>query len=30
MKIDYRKCENYYIPNLVISNNKNFKLEKYG
>ena len=30
MKIDYRKCGNYYIPNLVISNNKNFKLGKYG
>ena len=30
MKIDYRKCGDYYIPNLVISNNKNFKLGKYG
>ena len=30
MKIYYRKCGDYYIPNLVISNNKNFKLCKYG
>ena len=30
MKIDYRKCRDYYIPNLVISNTKNFKLGKYG
>ena len=30
MKIDYRKCGNYYIPNLVISNTKNYKLGKYG
>lgn len=30
MKIDYRKCGDYYIPNLVISNTKNFKLGKYG
>lgn len=30
MKIDYRKCGDYYIPNLVISNTKNLKLEKYG
>lgn len=30
MKIDYRKCEDYYIPNLVISNTKNFELGKYG
>lgn len=30
MKIDYRKCGDYYIPNLVISNNKNFELTKYG
>ena len=30
MKIDYRKCGDYYIPNLVISNTKNIKLRKYG
>ena len=30
MKIDYRKCGDYYIPNLVISNTKNFQLGKYG
>lgn len=30
MKIDYRKCGDYYIPNLVISNTNNFKLGKYG
>ena len=30
MKIDYRKCGDYYIPNLVISNTKNLKLGKYG
>ena len=24
------KCGDYYIPNLVISNTKNFKLGKYG
>lgn len=30
MKIDYRKCGDYYIPNLVISNTKNIKLGKYG
>ena len=30
MKIDYRKCGDYNIPNLVISNTKNFKLGKYG
>lgn len=30
MKMDYRKCENYYIPNLVISNTNNFKFGKYG
>ena len=30
MKIDYRKCGDYYIPNLLISNTKNFKLGKYG
>ena len=30
MKIDYRKCGDYYIPNLVISNTKSFKLGKYG
>ena len=30
MKIDYRKCGDYYIPNLVITNTKNFKLGKYG
>lgn len=30
MEIDYKKCENYYIPNLVISNTKNYKLGKYG
>lgn len=30
MKIDYRKRGDYYIPNLVISNTKNFKLGKYG
>ena len=30
MKIDYRKCGDYYIPNLVISNTKNFKLGKYS
>ena len=30
MKIDYRKCGDYYIPNFVISNTKNLKLGKYG
>lgn len=30
MKIDYRKCGDSYIPNLVISNTKNLKLGKYG
>ena len=31
MKIDYRKCGDYFIPNLVISNNtNNLKLGKYG
>lgn len=30
MKIEYRKCGDYYIPNLVISNTKNFQLGKYG
>lgn len=30
MKIEYRKCGNYYIPNLTISNFNNFKLGKYG
>ena len=30
MKIDYRKCGDYYIPNLIISNTKNYKLGKYG
>ena len=30
MKIDYRKCGDYYIPNLIISNTKNFELGKYG
>lgn len=30
MKMDYRKCGDYYIPNLVISTTKNFQLEKYG
>ena len=30
MKIDYRKCGDYYIPNLVISHTKNFELGKYG
>lgn len=30
MKIYYRKCGDYYIPNLVISNTKNYKLGKYG
>lgn len=30
MKIDYRKCGDYFIPNLVISNTKNFELGKYG
>ena len=30
MKIDYRKCGDYYIPNLVISNTKTLKLGKYG
>lgn len=30
MKIDYRKCGDYFIPNLVISNTKNFKLGRYG
>ena len=30
MKIEYRKCRDYYIPNLVISNTKNFELGKYG
>lgn len=30
MKIDYRKCGDYFIPNLVISNTNNFKLGKYG
>ena len=30
MEIDYRKCGDYFIPNLVISNTKNFKLGRYG
>ena len=30
MEIDYRKCGDYYIPNLIISNTKNYKLGKYG
>lgn len=30
MEIDYRKCGDYYIPNLVISNTKNYELGKYG
>ena len=30
MEIDYRKCGDYYIPNLVVSNTNNFKLGKYG
>ena len=30
MKINYRKCGDYYIPNLVISNIKSIKLRKYG
>lgn len=30
MKIDYRKCGDYYIHNLVISNTKNYELGKYG
>ncbi len=30
MKIDYRKCGDYYIPNLIIPNTKNYKLGKYG
>ena len=30
MKIDYRKCGDYYIPNLIISNTKNYKVGKYG
>lgn len=30
MKIDYIKCGDYYIPNLVISNTKNYELGKYG
>ena len=30
MKIEYRKCGDYYIPNLIISNINNFKLGKYG
>ena len=30
MKIDYRKCGDYYIPNLVISKTKNYELGKYG
>lgn len=31
MKIYYRKCGVYFIPNLVISNNtNNLKLGKYG
>ena len=30
MEIDYRKCGDYYIPNLVISNIKNYELGKYG
>ena len=30
MEINYRKCGDYYIPNLIISNTKNYKLGKYG
>lgn len=30
MKIDYKKCGDYYISNLVISNTKNYELGKYG
>ena len=30
MKIDYKKCGDYYIPKLIISNTNNFKLGKYG
>ena len=30
MKIEYRKCGDYYIPNIVISNTNNLKLGKYG
>lgn len=31
MNLEYRKCGNYYIPNIVPSENiKNFKIGKYG
>ena len=31
MELEYRKCGDYYIPNLVAPENmKNFKIEKYG
>ena len=31
MELEYRKCEDYYIPNLVAPENiKNFKIGKYG
>ena len=31
MKLEYRKCGDYYIPNIVApSNIKNFRLGKYG
>ena len=30
MELNFIKCGDYYIPNLVISNTKNFKLGKYG
>ncbi len=31
MELEYRKCGDYYIPNLVAPENmKNFKIGKYG
>ena len=31
MDLEYRKCEDYYMPNIVApSNIKNFRLGKYG
>ena len=31
MELEYRKCGDYYIPNLVVPENmKNFKIGKYG
>ena len=30
MELEYRKCGDYFIPNLVISNTKSFKLGRYG